>query len=111
MFPSKILLSADRRSLIIVWDNKESQTFPALMLRDNSQSSQSKRNRMTGCHGPFSKDIAIKDINLMGSYAINLVFSDGYNKGIFPWEFLHELGEVIVSQTSQEINLQKQMEI
>ncbi len=102
MFPSNIRLTTDRRDLIIDWDNQESQRFPACILREKSQSSQSKRNRMLGLHGPFSNDISIEDIHLIGNYAINLEFSDGYNKGIFPWEFLHDLGEAHSNQSSHQ---------
>jgi DUF971 family protein len=29
----------------------------------------------------------------VGSYAVQLVFSDGHERGIFPWVYLRELGQ------------------
>jgi DUF971 family protein len=36
-------------------------------------------------------DIGIDQIEPVGNYALQLVFSDGHNSGIFSWAYLHEL--------------------
>ena len=32
------------------------------------------------------------DVRAVGNYALQLVFSDGHERGIFPWGYLRELG-------------------
>lgn len=36
-------------------------------------------------------DIAIAAIHPVAAYALNIAFSDGHDRGIFPWAFLREL--------------------
>jgi len=37
--------------------------------------------------------LAITRIDAVGSYAVNIAFSDGHARGIYPWEFLETLGK------------------
>jgi DUF971 family protein len=36
-------------------------------------------------------DVTIVAVELVGLYAVNLVFSDGEARGIYPWTYLREL--------------------
>lgn len=38
-------------------------------------------------------NVAIRDIIAVGNYAIQLVFDDGHDSGIYSWRYLRELGE------------------
>lgn len=38
------------------------------------------------------KQVALLDIKPAGSYAVKLCFDDGHDSGIYPWEYLYELG-------------------
>ena len=38
-------------------------------------------------------DIAIDEVRAVGVYAINIVFSDGHARGIYPWGYLKSLSE------------------
>jgi len=51
-------------------------------------------------HGPGQevlqagkKNVTIKEIKPVGHYAVQLVFDDGHDTGIYSWLFLRELGE------------------
>ena len=51
-------------------------------------------------HGPGQevlqtgkKHVAISDIKPVGNYAVQLVFDDGHDTGIYSWDYLRELGE------------------
>ena len=51
-------------------------------------------------HGPGQevlqagkRDIEIRSLDPVGSYAVQPVFSDGHSTGIYSWEYLYELGE------------------
>ena len=34
-------------------------------------------------------DIEINDIELIGNYAIRIIFSDKHNSGLYTWDYLH----------------------
>ena len=38
-------------------------------------------------------NVEIRDIIAVGNYAIQLVFDDGHDSGIYSWHYLRELGE------------------
>jgi DUF971 family protein len=40
------------------------------------------------------KDITITNMQLVGSYAVNFVFSDGHNTGIYTWDRLYAMANV-----------------
>jgi len=51
-------------------------------------------------HGPGQevlqvgkKDVEIKSIEPVGSYAVQPTFSDGHDTGIYSWDYLYLLGE------------------
>ena len=51
-------------------------------------------------HGPGQevlqtgkRQVAIRSLEAVGSYAVQPVFSDGHSTGIYSWEYLYELGE------------------
>jgi DUF971 family protein len=62
-------------------------------------------------HGPGQevlqvgkKDIAIKGIEPVGSYAVTLTFSDGHDTGIYSWDYLYELGANYVALWGRYVN-------
>jgi DUF971 family protein len=51
-------------------------------------------------HGPGQevlqtgkKEVAITDIKAVGNYALQLVFDDGHDTGIYSWEYLRDLAD------------------
>jgi len=50
-------------------------------------------------HGPGQevlqagkRDVTINDLRSVGHYAVQPVFSDGHDSGIYAWDYLYELG-------------------
>ncbi len=37
------------------------------------------------------KNIQITDIEMVGNYAIKIIFSDGHDSGLYDWNYLHDL--------------------
>ena len=89
--PSEIALAADRRSLRIDWGRGQRDSASAAALRDACRSSRSVRLRVDGWAVPAPDDLTIVDVRPVGHYAINLVFSDGHDRGIYPWRYLKEI--------------------
>jgi DUF971 family protein len=91
--PSEIRLSSDKKTLRIVFSDQDFQ-LSAELLRVESPSAEVKG------HGPEQKkivagkkDVAINSLEAIGSYAIQIEFSDGHRTGIYTFSYLRELGE------------------
>jgi DUF971 family protein len=89
--PSKITLAADRRSLHLDWGDGREDCATAAALREACRSSRSVRARVDGRAVPAAPDLTIVDVRPVGHYAVNLVFSDGHDRGIYPWGYLREI--------------------
>lgn len=89
--PREIRVSIKRDRLTLVWADDREDVFEAGVLRQNCQSAKVKRLRLAGAAPPVAADVLIAAVSPVGSYAINIAFSDGHDRGIYPWSFLAEL--------------------
>lgn len=92
--PSEIRLHKKSRVVEIAFGDGRSFRFPFEFLRVYSPSAEVRG------HGPGQevlqtgkRDIDITALEPVGSYAVQPVFSDGHNTGIYSWDYLYELGE------------------
>jgi DUF971 family protein len=91
--PVEIKLHQKSRELEIAFDDGKQFRFSCEMLRVYSPSAEVRG------HGPGQevlqigkKNVEIKAIEPVGSYAVKLVFSDGHDTGLYSWDFFHDLG-------------------
>ena len=89
--PTEIKLSKNKRTLEIKFDNGKSFVLRAELLRIESPSAE-----VQGHGGPKlivknKSDIEINDIELIGNYAISIIFSDKHNSGLYTWDYLSHL--------------------
>ena len=91
--PSNIVLHTVSRVLEIAFDDGSTFKLPFELLRVYSPSAEVRG------HGPGQevlqvgkRDVMISDLRSVGHYAIQPVFSDGHDSGIFAWDYLYELG-------------------
>jgi DUF971 family protein len=93
-WPSELRVSKDKDALTVTFDNGETFTHPAEMLRVLSPSAEvqghSPEQRVTV---PGKRDVKIVQVLPIGNYAVRIVFDDRHDSGIFTWTYLHELGE------------------
>lgn len=93
-WPVELKLANERRALTIVWDDHRSDTLDAEYLRVESPSAEVQghlpHEKVTV---PGKRDVTIKDIHTVGTYAIKLIFSDGHSTGIFTWPYLRKLAD------------------
>ena len=92
--PSEIKLHQQSKVMEISFDNGSRFSLPYEYLRVFSPSAEVRG------HGPGQevlqsgkRDVILKEIEPVGSYAIKLIFDDGHDSGLYTWEYLHELGE------------------
>lgn len=97
--PAKLDLKKDR-GLAIEWLDGTSNYYPIAYLRRMSPSADMKQLRTDMAKNPLtvlparaasSGPIVATDAELVGNYAIKIVFSDGHQTGIFSWEYLREI--------------------
>ena len=91
MYPSEVRLCPDRTRLSVVWENGETVAYPASLLRERARDASSVRFDVDGWSVPAPQDLTIRRVELIGNYAVHLEFSDGHDRGIFPWVYLCEI--------------------
>jgi DUF971 family protein len=91
--PTDIKLHQKSRVLEISFADGQTFKLPCEFLRVYSPSAEVRG------HGPGQEvlqvgksDVEISQIEPVGSYAIQLTFSDGHDTGIYSWDLLYEYG-------------------
>lgn len=93
-FPTEIKLHQKSRVMEIAFSDGRGFRLPYEYLRVYSPSAEVRG------HGPGQevlqtgkREVEIRSLEPVGSYAVQPVFSDGHSTGIYSWEYLYELGE------------------
>ena len=89
--PTEIVLARDKSKIMISWPDGDKAELSAPLLRQRCNSARSKRARIDCAEEPITELLTISEIRSVGLYAINIVFSDGHDRGIYPWSYLREL--------------------
>ncbi|AYF89150.1 gamma-butyrobetaine hydroxylase-like domain-containing protein [Pseudomonas sp. JS3066] len=89
--PRALRNSRSQARLSLEWDDGEQQQISHTRLRGACPCSQCKAARLRGVIGLVDQDVRLERIALQG-YGVQLVFSDGHERGIYPWEYLRDLG-------------------
>jgi ATP-binding protein involved in chromosome partitioning len=88
----RLEIGADRGELIVAFPDARPFTLPAEMLRVMSPSAEvqghSPDQRVTL---PRKRNVKIKDLRPVGSYAVRIVFDDGHDTGLYSWSYLETL--------------------
>ena len=92
--PTGITLHQKSRILEIAYSDGRTFRLPYEFLRVYSPSAEVRG------HGPGQevlqvgkRNVEIRGLEPVGSYAVQPQFSDGHNTGIYSWDYLYELGE------------------
>src|SRR3982751_477848 len=92
--PTEIKLHQGSRKLEIAFNDGRRFELPYEFLRVYSPSAEVRG------HGPGQevlqvgkKNIEVKGIEPVGSYAVQLTFSDGHDTGLYSWDYLYDLGQ------------------
>ena len=77
--------------LAISWQDGSASRLGADILRHASRASSEVRRQADGVGLVLQPDITVDAVDLIGNYAVRLTFSDGHDRGIYPWSYLREL--------------------
>jgi DUF971 family protein len=91
--PVEIKLHQQSRVLELVYADGKNFSLPCEFLRVYSPSAEVRG------HGPGQevlqigkKDVGIAKVEPVGTYAVQLYFSDGHDTGIYSWDLLYDYG-------------------
>ena len=92
--PTEITLHQKSRILEIAFSNGSAFRLPYEYLRVYSPSAEVRG------HGPGQevlqtgkRQVEIRTLEAVGSYAVQPTFSDGHSTGIYSWDYLFDLGQ------------------
>ncbi len=100
--PTEITVSRERRQVRIRWQDGHESLYGFDLLRKECPCAVCNDQRgkqaapaglgLTVLSGPIVRagDIQVTEVKPVGRYAINFVWSDGHDSGIYPYSFLRE---------------------
>lgn len=93
-WPVELRVNRAEKRLTVTFDNGESFTLPAELLRVESPSAEVQG------HGPSQKTIVagrrhvgIMELEPVGNYAVRIRFDDLHDTGMYSWRYLYYLGK------------------
>lgn len=78
--------------LHLQWPDGQASQFSHARLRAACPCAQCRAARLRGRIDLAPSDIRLQAIEAQG-YGVQLIFSDGHDRGIYPWDYLRALGE------------------
>lgn len=86
-------VSDDLTSLKLSWLDGQASELTAQILRQEARDAASVRARHD--HGSFAAaaDLQITALEAVGTFGVNIHFSDGHDRGIYPFVYLKELSD------------------
>jgi len=91
--PSEIRVLRQGRLLLLLWPDREWMSLTAATLRTLCRCAECTSARRGGRAEAADPNVTIADIQPIGAGALNLHFSDGHRRGIFPFSWLASLDD------------------
>ena len=92
--PSQVVLRESKDALILAYSDGQEYTLPAEYLRVYSPSAEVRGHGEGNETLQFGKRlVTINALEKAGNYALQIVFSDGHDSGIYSWDYLQALAE------------------
>jgi DUF971 family protein len=77
--------------LAITWSDGSVSSLGAVALRRASRAASEIRRQADGVELSVEPDLCVEAVEPIGNYALRLFFSDGHDRGIYPFPYLREL--------------------
>jgi DUF971 family protein len=98
MHPIKIKL-VEKKKLLIIWDDENESVIELRDLRKRCPCATclAERDKQSKMYIPLfaENQVTVKSINQVGNYAVQIIWNDGHNTGIFEYNFLKNFSEII----------------
>jgi DUF971 family protein len=91
--PTQIDLIEHHTALTLTWPDGEISRLDAEALRRASRAASEIRRQADGIELVIQSGLRVSAAEPIGNYALRLFFSDGHDRGIYPWTYLRELAQ------------------
>ncbi|MDG2018784.1 MAG: DUF971 domain-containing protein [Porticoccaceae bacterium] len=92
--PTKVVVRESKDALLIEYSDGQTYNLPAEFLRVHSPSAEVRGHGEGNETLQFGKrNITISSLEQAGNYALQIVFSDGHDSGIYSWQYLQQLAK------------------
>ena len=92
--PSRVILREPKDALTLTYSDGQEFTLPAEYLRVYSPSAEVRGHGEGNETLQFGKRlVTINALEKAGNYALQIMFSDGHDSGIYSWDYLQALAE------------------
>lgn len=88
-----LIATDDARCLTVTWEDGKTTVLDADMLRREARDAWSIRERLDHGQVTVRPDITITGLVQVGPAGVNVHFSDGHERAIYPFTFLRELSD------------------
>jgi len=94
-FPTEIVDHRSSGVLEIAWSDGEVSRLSHTLLREKCRCAGCEQRRRSGSGTTLADDtLRLVQIDPVGEVGLNLRFSDGHDRGIYPWAYLRQLGDL-----------------
>ena len=93
MQPLQVELVKDSTALALTWPDCGTRRVGAEALRRASRAASEIRRQIDGIELAIAPGFHVVMVEPIGNYALRLSFSDGHDRGIYPWSYLRELSD------------------
>ena len=93
MQPIQVELIDGATALALTWSDCGTCRLGAEALRRASRAASEIRRQIDGIELAIAPGLHVAAVESIGNYALRLSFSDGHDRGIYPWSYLRELIE------------------
>jgi DUF971 family protein len=101
--PSVVRVAAAGAALELAENDGAAVAAPAERLRLACRCAWCTRARIDGAFPARFEAVAISNVELIGGYAVRLHFSDGHDRGIFPWSFIRQIAAADAPRLSPSV--------
>ena len=90
-WPTALTIDSASRTLELVWDGAPAALAHAALRAACRCSHCECVRRACGGDPPQAPGVALDRVEVLGASGLQLFFSDGHHRGIYPWPYLYEL--------------------
>ena len=89
----RLSATPDNRHLIVEWEEGGATQLSAATLRQKARDAYSRRALLDYGEIAVGPDLMITGLKQVGAAGLNITFSDGHDRAIYPFVYLRELSD------------------
>jgi DUF971 family protein len=90
--PKNVAFTKGDAGVIVTWQNGSSSTISGSELRRYCACSECRARSVVGL-SLINESAELNEVSLMGCYAMHAKFSDGHERGIYPWPYVYAISQ------------------